>query len=83
MPDPERHQLARTKPGVGGKAHQQPIARVDSGGQVLDLPSCQKVHVPPDDARQPHPGRRIAGDPAALHPSRQDLREHLMSVADP
>jgi hypothetical protein len=83
VPDPERHQLAGTKPGVGGKADQQPIARVDGGGQVLDLAGGQEVHVPADDARQPHPGRRVAGDPAALHAGRQDLRKHLMGVADP
>jgi hypothetical protein len=51
VPDPERHQLAGAKPGVGGKAHQQLIARVDGGGQVLDLPGSQEVHVPADDAR--------------------------------
>jgi hypothetical protein len=83
MPDAERDQLAGAKPGVSGKAHQQPIARVDRGGQVLDLAGGQEVHVPADDARQPHPSRRVTGDPATLHPGRQDLREHLMGVADP
>jgi hypothetical protein len=83
VPDTQRHQLPGTKPRVGGKAHQQLIARIDGGGQILDLPRGQEVHVPPDDAGQQHPGRRVAGDPAALHPSRQNLREHLMGVADP
>jgi hypothetical protein len=41
------------------------------------------VHIPPDDARQPDPSGRVAGDSAALHSGRQDLGEHLMSVTDP
>jgi hypothetical protein len=83
VPDTKRRQLAGAKPGVAGKPHQQPIARVDGGGQFFDLPGGQEVHVPPDDARQPDPSGRVAGDSAALHPGRQDLGEHLMGVTDP
>jgi hypothetical protein len=83
VPDTQRHQFAGAGSGVGGEADQKLIARVDGGGQVLDLWRGQEVHVPADDARQPHPGCRVAGDPAALHPGRKDLREHLMGVADP
>lgn len=71
MSDPQRYQFAGAKPGVGGKADQQLVARVSGGGQVLDLASRQEVHVPADDARQPHSGRRVAGNPATLHPGRR------------
>ncbi len=67
VPDAQRHRLAGAKPGRGGEGDQELVARVDDGGQVLDLPGGQEVHGPADDARQRHPGRRVAGDRAALH----------------
>jgi hypothetical protein len=70
MADAERHQLAGAKPGVGGKADQQLVARIDDGGQVLDLPHGPEVHVPPDDAWQPDSRHRVAGDPAQGGPLR-------------
>jgi len=53
-----------------------------AAGQLLDLGSGQEVHLPPDDARQPHPLRWVASQPVRLDRSRQDLGEHLVGVAD-
>jgi hypothetical protein len=81
--DPQRHQLAGTQPGVGGKQDQWPIPPLGRRREPLDLLGVQEVHLLALDLRRLDARSRVAGQPATLHGRAEHLREDLKRLAGP
>jgi hypothetical protein len=74
--DREGDQLAWAHARVGGEQDQRPVARVDRGGEPLDLRGVQEVRLAPLPLRCGHVGDDVAGEFAALNGTVEHHRQH-------
>lgn len=81
--DLEREQLARPQARVGPSLDQHGEARIDRGGEQLDLDRGEEVHLLLGPAGQAaHVGGDVDRKPLGVHRRVQHHDEHRMGVAD-
>jgi hypothetical protein len=81
--DPERGQLARPEPRVGGKAYERVVRGPDRLGELLDLGGGEKGHLPALRLRLAHLGGDVAGEAVPLDCRGEDLGQDLQRLAGP